>query len=88
MAVAYRSKDIKGLSAGTSVVHSAPAGLADNDILVLFLAKGNANAVTVPAGFSDPVTVPVVGNLYVSWKRASSESGTYTFSCNNNGKPI
>lgn len=82
MAVAYRNKDVQGNGNGTSVVHSAPAGLADNDIICLFLYKENNATVTVPSGFSTPVVINESTHLwiYYSWKRASSESGTYTFS--------
>jgi hypothetical protein len=81
MAVAFRSLDTKGDGLGTSVVHNAPAGLANNDIMVIFLYKENTAAVTWPAGFSQVGTVTSgTETVYVAWKRASSESGTYTAS--------
>jgi hypothetical protein len=82
MTIAYRSKNIKGNGSGTSVVHAAPSGLANNDILLFMLYKQNSAAVTYPAGFTEVAAIASGTSfwLYVAWKRASSESGTYTFS--------
>jgi len=83
MAVAFRSKDQGGGAAGTSTVASAPAGLANDDILIYWVYKENTAAITWPSGFSEVGSIAASNSsfkLYVAWKRAASESGTYTAS--------
>ena len=98
MAVAHRSLTSLSFGARTNSTLSAPAGLADNDILLLILGMqttaGTVPTPTAPAGFS-PVgggdanglviyVDPAGGSandemgIYAWYKRASSESGSYT----------
>jgi hypothetical protein len=87
MAVEYRAKHTLAASVVASAVHNAPTGLSNDDILVCLLYKENTNALTVPSGFSSPVEISASDSsfrLYYTWKRAASESGTYTFSWTGN----
>jgi len=70
-------------AAGASTAVSAPAGIADGDILVcsgLSYRGAGAGAFTWPSGFTE-IGQRTVGTGYkigLAWKRCSSESGTYT----------
>jgi hypothetical protein len=92
MAAAYRSHTTLALASRTNSTLTAPAGLANNDILLCFLAAGDSNdqtapTVTPPTGFAEltgfPATIsqadPFAIALHVYWKLAASESGNYTF---------
>lgn len=66
----------------TSVVATAPTGIADNDILVMIVSldhDGTANTIT-STGFTQLEDYEVSNShkTTVLWKRASSESGNYT----------
>ena len=89
--ITFRSLTSTGYLAGVmSTVLTPPAGLANGDILVatLIAARGSLPiyATTPAAGFVEFGTPPAVndGGLYAEtrlyWKRAASESGSYTFS--------
>lgn len=86
MAITYVSASSAYISYGSSIVVTAPASIQNNDILVAFAAiyKYGAGTVDVnlPSGFTE-VAVHDTTNLHqaIGWKRASSESGDYTFSC-------
>lgn len=86
--IAFRSLTSTTYASRTDTTLAAPAGLADNDILVAVILVGRGSspfAPTPPAGFvafgtATSVTDGVfVVDLYVFWKRAASESGSYTF---------
>ena len=93
MAVAFRSIDNTTYASRTNTTVTAPAGIVDDDILLLFGLTAAATAsetMTPPAGFSavslasgtNPTTV-VDGSsfnlrVWAWWKRAASESGDYT----------
>jgi hypothetical protein len=83
----FRSLSSVAYASHTNTVVTAPTGIVDGDILILGFAVGAASppSVTLPAGFT------LVGgsaqragaggfnvDQYVAWKRASSESGSYT----------
>lgn len=91
-AAAVRSITSLALGNRTNSTFTAPAGLADNDILLCVMCCGDAGdqtapAVTPPSGFTQltgfPVTIsqadPYATALRVFWKLAASESGSYTF---------
>lgn len=88
MAVAFRSVSSTTYTSRTNTTVAAPAGLANNDILVLHIfvgASGTAPTVTPPSGFTAVTGSPkaisdggFAANVYVFWKRASGESGSYT----------
>lgn len=91
MAVAVRSFTSTTYASRTNTTLAAPSGLADNDILLagIFVGKsGTAPSVAAPSGFTaltgSPTSVTDAygfnGKLNVFWKRAASESGSYTFS--------
>jgi hypothetical protein len=93
MAVAVRSITSIALGNRTNTTLTAPAGLANNDILLAFLCAGDGNdqtapTVTPPSGFTElsgfPATIsqadPYAIALHVFWKLAAGESGSYTFS--------
>lgn len=63
----------------TSLTITAPVGIVDDDILVLGFTHKGAGFGVVPAGFSLVERV-LQGTLRTElyWKRASSESGTYS----------
>lgn len=86
--IAFRAHTSTGYGLSTNTDLTAPAGLANGDILiaVILVARGSApGAVTPPAGFSlIGTTVSISGSglfvdTYMFWKRAASESGGYTF---------
>jgi len=88
--IAFRSHTSTGYLAGVmSTVLTPPAGLANGDILVAMLitARGTLPiyATTPPAGFTAWGTPTAVNDgglwaeLRMYWKRAASESGSYTF---------
>jgi hypothetical protein len=82
--MAYRSSNQNSANA-TSVVVTAPAGIADNDILVIALQSGGNEdqVVTWPSGFTELSTSNMANNsstVACAWKRASGESGNYTVS--------
>lgn len=68
----------------SGAVVSVPASVAANDVILVFIYKENANAVTPPSGFTEAPDSPVVNsapfNLHVFWKRATAgDTGTYSF---------
>lgn len=92
MSVALRSYSNTSYAGSNSCVIPPPAGLTDNDILLALLFVGGSNGnetplkVVPPAGFTEVGTYLAgqdnsgfVGLCYVFWKRAASESGSYTF---------
>lgn len=91
MAVAVRSFTSTTYASRTNTTLTAPSGLADNDILLAAVfvgVSGTAPSVAAPSGFTalpgSPTSVTDAygfnGKLNVFWKRAASESGSYTFS--------
>lgn len=89
MAVAFRSIISIAYSARTNSVIGQPAGLVNGDIMlatVFVYNDGAARTVTAPAGWTQIGTFTNVadsgsgtGRTYTFWKRAASESGSYTF---------
>lgn len=86
MAVSYISSS-SNKSTTATVVITAPAGIANDDILICFASayratNATAGDITAPAGWNT-VGLQITSTRYKSgmfWKRAASESGTYTFS--------
>ncbi len=87
MAVAYRSSTSTTYASRTNNTLTAPTGIQNNDILVIWFIVGGSSVITAtpPAGFTVatgfPHNVAVGGfyvNCYVWWKVASGESGNYT----------
>ena len=94
MAVAVRSTSTLTFNAGrTNSTFTAPAGIVNGDILLIVMNIGDATGLppltaTPPAGFTeapgspsprataDPYTI----SIRVYWKKAASESGSYTVS--------
>jgi hypothetical protein len=69
----------------TSVAVAAPAGIADGDILICAVAyyDVNTHTISLPTGFTSYYAQGPLGTYHgwaIGWKRASSESGTYTAS--------
>jgi hypothetical protein len=90
--MAFRSATSLADGARTNSTLSAPAGLANDDILVLvLLAYDTELSPTPPSGFTQWLNIDHadrVLDLWVWWKRASSESGSYTIthgSCGTEG---
>ena len=90
MTVAFRSLTSTTYASRTNTTLTAPAGLANGDILLAAIITGANNpgvASTPPAGFTalpgSPTTVFDAGGFYgklaVYKKVAASESGSYTF---------
>ena len=92
MAAAVRAVTSIALGSRTNTTLTAPAGLANDDILLAVMCVGDGNdqtvpAVTPPAGFTQltgfPITIsqtdPYATGLRAFWKLAASESGSYTF---------
>jgi hypothetical protein len=82
-AVAFVSSSSNVASGATCVV-TAPAGIQDGDILVFvqehYKSGGPAN-ISMPAGFAawNGKTISTDYKYTIGWKRASGESGDYTF---------
>jgi hypothetical protein len=82
----FRSISSVGYASHTNTVVTAPTGILDGDILILTIAvfgTPTPAAVTLPSGFTliDKSVAGAGGsnvNMSVAWKRASSESGSYT----------
>jgi hypothetical protein len=92
--VAYRSissNQGNTTPANFSITTSVPAGVQDNDILLLVFTIDlvSGTVTSWPAGFTQIyfTTVPAPPGdgqaMGVAWKRASGESGTYTISMGN-----
>ena len=92
MAAAVRAITSLALGNRTNSTLTAPAGLANDDILLAFLCAGDGNdqtapTVTPPSGFTlltgFPIQIdqpdPYATAMRVWWKLASSESGSYVF---------
>lgn len=89
MAIAYRSQTSTTYASRTNTVLTAPAGLANDDILIALVFTGKTGTPTVatpPAGFTAIGTFTGVADgggfearTLAWWKRAASESGSYTF---------
>ena len=80
---AYRASAIQTATGTTSVSIGAPAGLVDNDIMIAAVSTLEwANTITAPAGWTQLYHQPIGTGMAASfwWKRAASESGSYTFS--------
>jgi hypothetical protein len=88
--IAFRSLTSTTYTSRTNTVLTAPVGLANDDILIATMLTGKAGgptAVTPPAGFAAFGTATTVGPdgggfsgaMAIWWKRAASESGSYTF---------
>jgi hypothetical protein len=92
MAVAFRSVANTTYASRTNTTVTAPAGIVDGDILLLYGLigqSGSAATMTPPAGFAAVTlatgTNPIDANdgsfhvnSYCWWKRAASEVGNYT----------
>lgn len=75
-------------SNGTAADVPVPAGVAVNDIILVFFYVQDVQAVTIPSGFSEAASSPAVMNdgagaafnLRVYWKRATgTDGGAYSF---------
>lgn len=87
MAITFVSKStlVTGAARTTSTV-TAPASIADGDILNFYLLCDTNGTVTLPTGFTNYSGSPYNNAGYVSgavwifasWKRASGESGDYS----------
>ena len=69
---------------GDTVTITAPASIADNDILIATVyAEPETQAISGPAGFASFARVERTGAeahaMELFWKRAASESGNYAF---------
>ena len=82
----FKSVSAQQYASRTNTVVPAPAGIVNGDILILSLAlgvSGTPPTPTLPSGFTqiDTQRVGTGGfnvDQYIAWKRASSESGSYT----------
>lgn len=88
MPIAHRATTVTGVytnPGANQIVATAPAGIEDGDILLafvrLYLSPGPPS-VTPPAGWTSiaSYTLTTPRRFEVFWKRASGESGDYTFS--------
>jgi hypothetical protein len=83
----HRSNSSVTYGSRTNTTITAPAGIVDGDILLLslFLGSTGTPTPTPPSGFASVGVGPSFGSqagfngwLYQWWKRAASESGSYT----------
>lgn len=74
---------LAGVTGGsTTAAFAVPAGVAANDIILVFMYKENTNAITgMPTGFTEITTAPSTTapqQHHVFWKRATgADTGTY-----------
>lgn len=76
-----RSASNAGNATGTNLTVTPPAGIADNDILLAVLYR-EGGSWTLPSGWTqlfDVADFNANATVTVAWKRAASESGSYTF---------
>lgn len=76
-----RSASNGGNGTGTDVTVTAPAGIANDDILLAVLYR-EGGTWTLPSGWAqlyDIADFNANATITVAWKRAASESGNYTF---------
>lgn len=93
MAITYVSESHVGDTSISSLVVAAPASIQNGDILVAFAAVYKYLAVpediNLPSGFTEiDVNDTTYTHQTVGWKRASSESGDYTFSCTSGSEGV
>ena len=89
MAIALRSQSSTTYASRTNTVVTAPASISDGDILVCAIvgaAQTTAPTITGPTGWTAFGTATSVldggsfnAKYWLFWKRAASESGSYTF---------
>lgn len=80
MACAHRSLASVSLATRTNTTITAPASIADGDILVIATFIEDDIVPTPPTGFAQWQLIDhsaVASDVYIWWKRASSESGNY-----------
>jgi hypothetical protein len=83
MACSYVSGSSVSGTTATDCTFTAPASIQNDDILVIILELEDDVTPTPPSGFSQWVDIDHSGqtmDLWVWWKRASAESGSYTVS--------
>lgn len=82
MSAAYRSHSNTTYATRTNTTITAPSGITDGDILLLFFFGFNLTSVTLPTGFTQLSGSPVNNagpfSTYIAYKVASGESGDYT----------
>ncbi len=92
MAPAFRSNDMTiNSTANAACTVTAPASIADDDILIFALDRAIVVDAITLSGFTELFrTQHTGGSLYCGWKRASSESGDYqaTWTGNSNNVGI
>ena len=77
----HRSFTSRSIQQTTNTVLTAPSGLANDDILILAWSCEADVTPTPPSGFAQLIDIDhasVANDLFVWWKRAASESGSYT----------
>lgn len=82
MTVALRAdSEVTNSSAGTSVVLTKPAGTADGDVLIAFVAEIGVGSITAPAGWTLIGSEPAGSTLTVAAYRkvAASEGASWTW---------
>jgi hypothetical protein len=81
----YRANAQTNTAGGTSLICNKPTGTVDGDIMVAVLHLNSGfSAIQVPSGWSlvgnSGADANFTADIYVYWKRASSEGTTYTWS--------
>jgi hypothetical protein len=79
---AWQNATTNTATGATALTLTAPSGIQDNDLLIVFMWWGNdPGTVTLPSGFTQVTTVTQGTNIQRAYfKRASGESGNYAFS--------
>lgn len=89
MAIAFRQKAESGPAVAANITISKPTGTVDNDIMIAGVAVEDDVAITAPAGWNSIGSVDHTGqpfDLYVYWKRASSEGASYQWTHSSAGR--
>lgn len=93
MIPSYRSSSSAKGGAITSLTPTAPTGIVEGDLLMAFLYKGHANAVTVPSGFTQLKALNSGGTrtYHAFYKLADSgdaAAGSFAFSWTTNTEAL
>jgi hypothetical protein len=80
--ILYESSSTATTAGASSLTISPPTGLVDNNVMIaVFNVNIETTTITPPAGWTliRMINTPLTANASTYWKRASSESGSYTF---------
>ena len=84
----FRSSATASTVGATSISIAAPAGLANNDIMLAMISTDAAETITPPSGFTQIASRINNTSHFLFYKRAASESGSYAFSWTTSARAV